>query len=806
MKPLHYKKHTPAKRFLSLLCVLALCLGLLPVTAEAADAPNTLYVGNQQITNTSGTTYLKASSTEGSLTEGSENDWTVKYEPTSATLTLKNATIIGVPDNVNTVGTGIYAASSLGAVSLNIFLEGENKVSGGYGINVSSGGAASLSISGSGSLTVSATATNGIGIFVQAQSGDANLAINGANVNAVVTENNGRGVELRTGQDGNPNLTIEVKGGSLQASGQPNGIIFFTNKNNTQANANLKVSGNAMVKASNIITTKDGTGSAPELKPAASGSDGTGGIIWDGKNGTVYGDVTLQEDITIGEGESLTIPDGARLNTDGKLTVDGGTLNGTPSGDVTYKVTDVSLDKTELTLTEGGSETLTATIAPSKATNQNVAWSSSDSSIVTVEADQIDNTKATVKALKEGSATITATAADGSGKSDTCTVTVTAKTYSLSVDPATLDFGSITEGDALPAAQEVTITNTGNQRVTLDQPTATNFEIGKLSETTLAPNTTATFTIQPKDNLPRGSYSEQITITDSNNVMLKLTATFTVKEPPYTGKYSYELSTSVGDHGSLTVDRYATEGEKVTITVTPDEAYKLDDLSVTAGGKEVALTAGGDGTFSFTMPSADVKISATFAEDPDWSEPEEPATDVSDLFIDIARDAWYKDAVQYAYDNGLMTGVSANEFAPEATTTRAETCSMLARLEGVESAESAGFADVAANDWYATAVNWAAASGITSGTGDGNFSPNTAITREQLAAILMNYAQYKGQDVSNRADLGNYTDQPSTWAQEAMSWAVAEGLISGVTADTLQPQGAATRAQVAAILQRFLSE
>ena len=108
--------------------------------------------------------------------------------------------------------------------------------------------------------------------------------------------------------------------------------------------------------------------------------------------------------------------------------------------------------------------------------------------------------------------------------------------------------------------------------------------------------------------------------------------------------------------------------------------------------------------------------------------------------------------------------------------------------------------------WYATAVNWAASEGIVGGFGDGNFSPNTAITREQLAAILMNYAAYKGEDVSNRASLATYTDQPSTWAEETMSWAVAEGLISGVTADTLQPQGAATRAQVAAILQRFLSE
>ena len=292
---------------------------------------------------------------------------------------------------------------------------------------------------------------------------------------------------------------------------------------------------------------------------------------------------------------------------------------------------------------------------------------------------------------------------------------------------------------------------------------------------------------------------------DATNSATSAEITFTANEIPYTGKYSYEISTDIGDNGAITVDRYATEGERVTITVSPDEAYKLDDLSVTAHGKEVTLTANGDGTFTFTMPSADVKISATFAEDPDWTEPEEPATDVSDLFIDIAPDAWYKDAVQYAYDNGLMTGISANEFAPEATTTRAMIVSILARLENVTSAESAGFNDVN-DEWYATAVNWAANVGVVNGYEDNTFRPNQPITREQLAAILMNYASYKGEDVSARADLSNYTDQPSAWATETMQWAVAEGLISGVTADQLQPQGNATRAQVAAILERFLAQ
>ena len=181
------------------------------------------------------------------------------------------------------------------------------------------------------------------------------------------------------------------------------------------------------------------------------------------------------------------------------------------------------------------------------------------------------------------------------------------------------------------------------------------------------------------------------------------------------------------------------------------------------------------------------------------------AVDVSDLFIDVAPNAWYKDAVQYAYAGGLMTGVSTDAFAPEQTTTRAMIVSILARLEGVTSAQAAGFADVS-DEWYATAVNWAASAGVVSGTGDGNFSPNAAITREQLAAMLMNYSAWKGEDVSARADLSAYSDQPSTWAEETMSWAVAEGLISGVTNTELQPQGNATRAQVAAILQRFLAQ
>ena len=285
-------------------------------------------------------------------------------------------------------------------------------------------------------------------------------------------------------------------------------------------------------------------------------------------------------------------------------------------------------------------------------------------------------------------------------------------------------------------------------------------------------------------------------------VTITADTTFTAQwQPPYTGKYSYEIFTTVGDNGAIDVDRYATEGDKVTITVSPDEAYMLDDMTVTSGGKDVEVTDNGDGTYTFTMPSGDVKIEVTFAEDPNWEE--EPAMP----FVDVDENDWFYDVVLYAYENGLMTGTSADTFAPNTATTRGMIVSMLARLEGVTSAESAGFTDVADNDWYATAVNWAASEGIVNGFEDDTFRPNAPITREQMAAILYNYADYKGYDVSARADLSDYADAASisSWAEDVLAWANAEGLINGMTATTIDPQGATTRAQTAAMFERFLT-
>lgn len=174
-------------------------------------------------------------------------------------------------------------------------------------------------------------------------------------------------------------------------------------------------------------------------------------------------------------------------------------------------------------------------------------------------------------------------------------------------------------------------------------------------------------------------------------------------------------------------------------------------------------------------------------------------------FTDVKEADWCYEAVQYVYKNGMMNGTGDTTFSPNASTTRGMIVTILHRMEGTPYAAGEKYTDVAAGRYYTDAVAWASANGIVGGYGNGKFGPDDPITRQQMAAILYRYAQYKGYDVSQSADLSKYTDagQVSSYAKPALSWANAEGLINGVTQTTLVPQGNATRAQVATILMRF---
>lgn len=175
-------------------------------------------------------------------------------------------------------------------------------------------------------------------------------------------------------------------------------------------------------------------------------------------------------------------------------------------------------------------------------------------------------------------------------------------------------------------------------------------------------------------------------------------------------------------------------------------------------------------------------------------------------FTDMAPGAWYTEAVDYVLHNGVMSGTTESTFAPTGTLSRAMMVQILYNLEGKPEAPACTFTDVAEGAWYADAVAWAAEEGLVTGISDTEFAPAQDMTREQIATILYRYAQYKGQNVKADGSLDAYTDadQVHSYAVEAMTWANAEGLVTGTTGATLNPRGSATRAQVATMFMRFL--
>ena len=267
------------------------------------------------------------------------------------------------------------------------------------------------------------------------------------------------------------------------------------------------------------------------------------------------------------------------------------------------------------------------------------------------------------------------------------------------------------------------------------------------------------------------------------------------------GSTRYTVSVEDTDNGSVEVSpTRASKGSTVTVTVKPDEGYELDELTVTdKNGESVKLTDKGDGKYTFKMPASKVTVEAVFTA----VEPEPEGLP----FTDVTSGDWFYDAVAYVYDKGMMEGTTDTTFAPTMNLTRSMIAQVLYNLEErPEAPGAAGFPDVAADAWYADAVNWAAARGIVKGYDTGAFGPEDSVTREQLAAILYRYAQAKGYDTTQGGmAVREFSDSASIsdWAQEAMAWAVNAQVLSGKGNGVLDPQGTATRAEVAQMLMNF---
>ena len=267
------------------------------------------------------------------------------------------------------------------------------------------------------------------------------------------------------------------------------------------------------------------------------------------------------------------------------------------------------------------------------------------------------------------------------------------------------------------------------------------------------------------------------------------------------GVTTYAVTVEDAENGKVTRSpARAGRGTTVTITTAPDDGYELDKLTVTdARGSELELTDKGNGKYTFRMPASKVTVEAVFTEILPEPLP----------FIDVDEDAWYADAVRYVYEHDLMAGYGGDLFGPNDELSRAQFCQIIYNMEGQPAVTgSSAFTDVADGAWYANVVTWAAENGIVVGYGGGLFGPEDNITREQFAAILYRYAQAKGYGTTASFDLSAYGDvsDVSAWAISAMQWACGKDIIIGTSPTTLAPQGTATRAQAATMLQRFCEQ
>ena len=391
------------------------------------------------------------------------------------------------------------------------------------------------------------------------------------------------------------------------------------------------------------------------------------------------------------------------------------------------------------------------------------------------------------------------------GQAGTITVQYTSQNY----EPVTLAINLVAKNRTAPTfiltADHDTLSGGGKVTLTLERGNLPDGAVVTVSGTdeagnavTLTDNGDGTYSASLPNKTQTYTF---IAVYDGSQTIAPKTDVATVKvqqrssggEP---AKPSFPVKISSSGDGVTKVDKsYASAGDKVTITVAPGRNASVQRITVTGkDGERLKLTENRDGTYSFTMPSGTANVYVRFSG--------------SGLpFADVPSGSWYYDDVAYVYDTGLMTGLTATAFGPNLSTTRGMIVTILWRMENEPAAKhGCPFADVRRGSYYEQAIAWASENGIVTGFDASTFAPDRTITREQLAAILFRFAAYRGMDaVTLRENLSSFQDQAaiSAYAVSALNWAVGEGLMQG-TGDKLEPTGSATRAQVAAMLRRFI--
>ena len=331
------------------------------------------------------------------------------------------------------------------------------------------------------------------------------------------------------------------------------------------------------------------------------------------------------------------------------------------------------------------------------------------------------------------------------------------------------------------------------------------------------PKYTVTFTVSPAEltnviikvdgqvvtnpaNLEAGTYQAEVSadnceVFNSNITITADTATHTqtiamTYLPVDYYEPTYPVTTpDKTENGTVTANRrYAERGDTVTITVKPDDGFKLDDLTVTdKNGKELKLTDKGNGKYTFTMPASKVEVNATFVKEVETSP-----------FSDVSTSAYYYEAVKWAQEKGITGGIGNGLFGPNQPCTRAQIVTFLWRAAGSpEPKAMSSFADVSTDAYYAKAVAWAVENGITTGTGDGKFSPDATCTRAQSVTFLFRAI---GKLVDSKAEFSDVLTD--SYYANAVAWAVENGVTNGIGDGLFGPDNSCTRAQIVTFLFR----
>lgn len=441
-------------------------------------------------------------------------------------------------------------------------------------------------------------------------------------------------------------------------------------------------------------------------------------------------------------------------------------------------VTSVTLAPETLSIEEGKTAGLTATISPANATTQQHSWASENGKIAKAYGETLNTAKVT--AIGVGKTTITYTIG---GKEASCEVTVTPRT--ISVESITLN------KPQLSLVKGATETLTATVLPTTATDKAVTWESGDTAVATV------------KDGIVTAVAAGNATITAKAGEKTA-TCAVTVTNPSNSGSSSGGGGSSTPryavtvpdktENGSLSVTpKNAKKGSDVTITATPDKGYEVDDIvAKDAKGNKLTLKDNGDGTYTFTMPASKVTVTVAFAEKK--AEPIVPEK----LFADVSAEEYYYEAVKWASENGVTGGIGENLFGANLPCTRAQIVTFLWRAAGSpEPKGMSGFVDVSADAYYAKAVAWAVEEGIVSGTSATTFDPDAVCTRAQSVAFL--YRAF-GEKVNKAAGFSDVS--ADAYYADAVAWAVENGVASGIGGGLFAPDQDCARGQIVAFLYR----